>query len=206
MVLKRYFEHILPVASTAAFGISMLSLLGFVLSKSDLRQEFGFVGGGYALVSILLVFLLGAGSATLANSFKRLSRVRRVFISYSQGAAGPAMAATDAIRKAGVRVWLDVERLKPGDRWDNEIKAAIEDADALVLFIPTSQSAFLHREIELARAKGIRILPVLSADVPRNEMPSEISNLTWIDFRENSNRALRQLVDAVTAPRTSHQS
>src|SRR6266478_2194803 len=134
MVLKRYFEHILPVASTAAFGISMLSLLGFVLSKSDLRQEFGFVGGGYALVSILLVFLLGAGSATLANSFKRLSRVRRVFISYSQGAAGPAMAATDALRKAGVRVWLDVERLKPGDRWDNEIKAAIEDADALVLF------------------------------------------------------------------------
>lgn len=51
---------------------------------------------------------------------------RHVFISYVRENAKDVELLAEAIRRSGVRVWLDREALQPGMRWRNAIRRAIE--------------------------------------------------------------------------------
>ena len=58
---------------------------------------------------------------------------RAVFISYASQDADAARRICEALRAAGIEVWLDQSELRGGDAWDQKIRAQIQDC---ALFIP----------------------------------------------------------------------
>ena len=56
-----------------------------------------------------------------------------VFLSYASQDAAAAERICDALRAAGVQVWLDKSELRSGDAWDAQIKKRIHEC---ALFIP----------------------------------------------------------------------
>src|SRR5688572_382989 len=56
-----------------------------------------------------------------------------VFLSYASQDAEAAARICEALRAAGVEVWLDKNELRGGDAWDAQIKKRIQ---ACALFIP----------------------------------------------------------------------
>jgi hypothetical protein len=56
-----------------------------------------------------------------------------VFLSYASQDAEPAQRICDALRAAGIEVFLDQSELRGGDVWDQKIRREIHDC---ALFIP----------------------------------------------------------------------
>lgn len=86
-----------------------------------------------------------------------------VFISYSrrQQAYARRLAAHLDTRH-GIPVWIDDE-LITGDRWENVIKARIDECAALVVVMSRDAEAseWVGREIARAQSKGKPVMPVL---------------------------------------------
>ena len=68
--------------------------------------------------------LLPASPADLAT--------KSVFISCSRADLGPVRALALALRRTGLRTWMDLEDLRPGQRWKDAIGSALAAADAMV--------------------------------------------------------------------------
>lgn len=69
---------------------------------------------------------------------------KAVFLSYASEDAGVAARIADALKAAGVEVWLDQSELRGGDAWDRKIRRQIRDC---ALFIPIiSRAARLRAE------------------------------------------------------------
>jgi TolB-like protein/Flp pilus assembly protein TadD len=67
-----------------------------------------------------------------------------VFLSYASQDAEAAQKICQALRAAGVEVWLDQSELRGGDAWDRQIRRQIHDC---ALFIPVI-SANAHARVE----------------------------------------------------------
>ena len=111
---------------------------------------------------------------------------RAVFISYASQDADAARRICEALRAAGIEVWLDQSELRGGDAWDQKIRAQIQDC---ALFIPvisanTAQrpEGYFRLEWSLADQRTQRIsrtktfivpvsvdqTPLAGADVPES--------------------------------------
>lgn len=197
-------DILLGIAGATVAAVSVFGLLSIGHFSDGFKLPTGthFQSIGLSSTSVVVAFLVGAFSAYLTDAVRRLSWTRRVFISYSSESAQVARSAADALRKAGVKVW-DPDQLRPGVEWEPQVRAAMSDADALVLFLPSKPNRSVEREVELARAKGIRIFPVLSESIEPTDVPRDISGLARIDLRGDTDRELHKLVDAVTSASTS---
>src|SRR6516165_12039456 len=69
---------------------------------------------------------------------------RAVFLSYASEDAAVALHIADALRAAGIEVWIDRSELRGGDAWDRSIR---EKIDECALFVPVI-SASAHARIE----------------------------------------------------------
>jgi adenylate cyclase len=111
---------------------------------------------------------------------------RAVFISYASQDADAARRICEALRAAGIEVWLDQSELRGGDAWDQKIRQQIQDC---ALFIPvisanTAQrpEGYFRLEWTLADQRTQRIsrsktfivpvsvdqTPLAAADVPES--------------------------------------
>lgn len=80
-------------------------------------------------------------------------------------------------------VFLDVESLKPGDRWRIRIETAIREASVFVLFwcCVSMKSEFVAREIVVAMEDQDKVIvPVLLCQAT---LPSALAERQWIDLR-----------------------
>lgn len=65
-----------------------------------------------------------------------------IFLSYSRGDEEAVQVLYAALRKAGIDVWFDRQRLRGGDAWAAEIKARIRDC---ALFVPVISAGAVGR-------------------------------------------------------------
>src|SRR5579863_5667969 len=115
-----------------------------------------------------------------------------VFLSYASQDAEAAQKICEALRAAGIEVWLDQSELRGGDAWDQSIREQIQ---ACALFIPII-SANAHARIEgyfrlewkLAVDRSHRmapdqpfLLPVVIDDTPQADkrIPDRFRELQW---------------------------
>lgn len=89
-----------------------------------------------------------------------------VFVSYARrdNEAGTEFFVTrlvEAIKNAGLAVWIDTGAIKTGAEWEAQIRAGIENADNLLFVVSENSlnSKACHDEIEYARRLKKRILP-----------------------------------------------
>jgi predicted nucleotide-binding protein len=133
-----------------------------------------------------------------------------VFFSYARVDAPTVQLFAQALRSAGVQVLLDVEFLKPGERFEPAILAKLRSADALVFFVsPASlQSAWTRAELQaFGEASDKVIFPVLINGEGYDNLPSDLAQYQALLIENDSaipaaaNRLAEALASFISRPR-----
>ena len=112
------------------------------------------------------------------------------------------------LKTRGLRCFLDEERLIGGDAWVEGLEKGLAASKACVVFIGGSgfgnwQTEETHAALnQRAQNRAFRVVPVLlagSGDPTKNQMPTFLRNLSWVDLRAGAQdeSALRQLEHAI---------
>jgi hypothetical protein len=122
--------------------------------------------------------------------------VGHVFMSYSRTDEAIMRRIVTFLRKQGVQVWVDNEKLIPGTPiWEAEIEKAIFSASAtIVILSPDSkESVWVRREISYAERYKKRIFPVLVRGDEDSSISLRLATNQYIDFRKNEEIGLNSL-------------
>lgn len=97
----------------------------------------------------------------------------------------------DRLVRDGIRVWLDVERLRPGQDWEQEIRKAILKSNVVIVCLSrgfNKRRGYRHEELKFASEKAkflssgeIFIIPVR---LEQCEMPEALRHLQRVDLFE----------------------
>lgn len=124
-----------------------------------------------------------------------------VFMSYSRRDDVVMRRVVSFLRKQGIKVWVDNERLTPGTPiWEEEIEKAIKGASAIVVVLsPDSKgSEWVRREISLADQYRKRVFPVLVGGDEETSITLRLINRQFVDIRENEDVGLGSLETALS--------
>ena len=105
-----------------------------------------------------------------------------LFFSYSRGNLLVVRSVAGELRRLGYRTWLDLESLRPGERWREAIDRAMAASDAMVYCISrlSLQSSWTSVELRAARKRGLPVVPLLVDDLPIDELPPALRKLHMI--------------------------
>ena len=74
-----------------------------------------------------------------------------IFLSHSGAETEAAIEVARTLKSGGLRVWLDVEQLGPGDLWMDRIEAALSRSRHMVVYIGASGVRnWVGREVRFA--------------------------------------------------------
>jgi predicted nucleotide-binding protein len=129
-----------------------------------------------------------------------------VFFSYARVDAATVQLFALELRSAGVQVLLDIEFLKPGERFETEIRAKVLTADALVCFVsPASrQSQWSSAELRaFAEASDKIIFPVLINGAGYRDLPPGLARYQAVLVENDSAvpAAANELAEALASLR-----
>lgn len=125
-----------------------------------------------------------------------------VFLSYARSDRDLVQKIGQQLREAGWDVWDPDERILPGANWTAELKAALDSADALVVFISPEAMASrsVSYEIEYAlAAKHLRgrLIPVKIR--PTKDAPWILDSLQPVQY-QGTDKTSRQIVELLNQP------
>ncbi|MBT9446086.1 MAG: AAA family ATPase [Hyphomonadaceae bacterium] len=125
------------------------------------------------------------------------------FVSYSRQDKPRAKRLAAALEVGGLRTWIDQKNLQAGDALTNEITDAIEQASCFVLLLTekSNDSDWVHKEVEVARTAGKKIIIVAMRNIePSPKFHADIHDLVRIPGGVNLTQAAKgQAVLAVWA-------
>jgi TPR repeat protein len=149
----------------------------------------------------------------------------RIFISYRRAdVPGDARGVCDRLeRKFGkANVFMDVDRLLAGQRFDRELDKALSQCDVLVAVIGprwmdllsghvrSGERDFVHDEIAAALKRDIVVIPVLigqEGHMPslpqRNDLPEDIRDLVLYQKHDIAHESFNRDADRLTAAITA---
>jgi hypothetical protein len=108
-----------------------------------------------------------------------------------------------ALAGAGKEVWLDEEDILPGSRWAQDLKDAIEGAEALIAVISPEWAASVECQNELTHAVGLdkRIIPLMLRATPLEQLAAAVRAQQFVPprggFEDDFDASLRVLVVAI---------
>jgi hypothetical protein len=126
----------------------------------------------------------------------------KVFISYARRDHGFVERLSSDLRFNGIDTWRDVEQIRPGSSWEDELIDGLKSATTLLYVVSRNSigSSWIRAEISafLTRAKETEaigtLVPVIVGEISDEEIPEEIRQIQWIDFRYDYQDALKILV------------
>jgi hypothetical protein len=128
-----------------------------------------------------------------------------VFFSYARVDAEMVDRIAADLMAEGINVWLDRDRLAPGESWVEQIEGAIRHSDFLLFFISRNSldSKWAMAEYRAAFTSpkatgGTRIIPVLLEEV--GELPPFLAHIQYADFTKSYYAGVRSLVRTLQAP------
>ena len=116
---------------------------------------------------------------------------RRLFVSYSHhDGADLATRLADDLARAGHDVFIDRDRMRVGQNWDDRLATAIENADVLLAVLSpmalrregdpgADRDSICLDEIEYARKEGKPVIPVMALPC---RLPLTLTRASHIDF------------------------
>jgi hypothetical protein len=121
----------------------------------------------------------------------KLSKQLRIFLLYARGDQGAVRRLYRQLAKEGADVWLDREKLIPGQDWQYEIRKAIHDSDLVIVCLSRQfnrQGGYRHEELKIAvrkanslREGGIFIIP---ARLDECDLPEPLRRWQRVDLFE----------------------
>lgn len=105
-----------------------------------------------------------------------------LFFSYSRGNLLVVRSVAAELRRLGYRTWLDLESLRPGERWREAIERAMAASHAMVYCVSrlSLESAWTGVELRAARERGLAVVPLLVDDTAVERLPPELGELQLI--------------------------
>lgn len=141
----------------------------------------------------------------------KLTKKLRIFLLYARGDQDLVRRLYRRIVKEGADVWLDREKLLPGQDWQHEIHKAIHDSDLVIVCLSrrfNRQGGYRHEELRVAvkkanslREGSIFILPIR---LDRCEMPESLRRWQRMDLFEPD--GYKKMVTALRQQTRSLQS
>src|SRR5580698_10281818 len=124
-------------------------------------------------------------------------RVGTIFFSYARNDRDVVQKIGQALSEAGLEVWDPDQKILPGADWTTELKAALDSASALVVFISPDAMASrsVSHEIEYALgAKHLRgrLIPVTIR--PTKDAPWILDSLQSVRY-QSLGKTGRQIVE-----------
>lgn len=135
-----------------------------------------------------------------------------VFVSYSRDDQVLVDRLVTELHKAGVNVWIDRERIKPGQRWQNAIKKAIEDGTYFIACfsgnLEKRDSSYVNEELVLAieelRRRPIDrtwFIPVILTECVIPDRPigagETLRDIQWVDLVKDWKRGIRDILKVI---------
>jgi tetratricopeptide (TPR) repeat protein len=110
--------------------------------------------------------------------------MNKLFFSYARQDQDQVVPLARELQGLGVDVWLDIQGIKGGSLWADEIVNTIRNCEFFLLFISLSSinSDNVRREMNLAYESGKRIIPIRldKAEIPP-EWKYQLAGIQWID-------------------------
>lgn len=113
------------------------------------------------------------------------------FVSYSRRDQEFALRLAVDLRAAGAAIWMDQADIRPSDRWDRTIEAAVRDCIGLVLVLSPNSAASdnVLDEVAVALDAGKPVIPVL---IETCQIPLRLARVQQIDARDDYASAVAQ--------------
>jgi hypothetical protein len=135
-------------------------------------------------------------------TFAAVARLRHnIFLAYRHPDESQARTLFKELSAVGHRVWMDVEKLLPGQMWLHEVNMAVSRSSAFVVLISGQNSgdeSFITKELQLAQSRlrqGLLVIPVRLEPVA---LPEGFKNYQAVDlFRPDG---LQRLLNALEVP------
>ncbi|MDQ3005563.1 MAG: toll/interleukin-1 receptor domain-containing protein [Chloroflexota bacterium] len=114
-----------------------------------------------------------------------------VFLCYSHTDRDAVQTLSARLKKDGVEVWLDSEKLLPGQNWKDEIQKAIISSQVVIVCLSRNfnkQKGFRHEELKIALEKAA-LLPddeifIIPARLENCDTPDSLRHLHRLDLFE----------------------
>lgn len=128
-----------------------------------------------------------------------MSKQFDVFVSYKSEDATDAEHLVEALRRRGVRVWLDKDAIRPGDRFAEALEDGLATCKAVAMVVtPDSVKSNwvkdeYYRALSLANDGELQLIPLLFRDT---KLPGFLASRHYVDFRNDVDfeRSVDQLV------------
>jgi formylglycine-generating enzyme required for sulfatase activity/energy-coupling factor transporter ATP-binding protein EcfA2 len=112
-----------------------------------------------------------------------------LFLSHSGEDSEAARRLAVALRDAGIEVWLDLDKLAPGDRWMEVLERALKNAHAFAVYVGKGGvRKFVDLEVRSAilrqaQEPEFRLIPILGPGSISDELPLFLRQMQWLDLR-----------------------
>src|SRR6266487_661967 len=143
-------------------------------------------------------------------------RPLKVFLCHAHSDAIAVRALYLRLRREGVDVWLDKEKLLPGSDWELEIRKAVREADVVVVCLSKqfNQAGFRQKEVRIALDTAMEqpegAIFIIPARLEECENLESLRRWHWVDLFEADGfqkliRALRLRADKIGASLRIHR-
>ena len=123
-----------------------------------------------------------------------------VFLSYARADKLAVDRIVDALAINGIKVWRDIDDIKPGDNWISAIERGVQNARVIIFVVShqSSKSSFtLNKLAHVIAAKRIKILPIRIDDVRSLDLPLALSSYQFTDLTNDFESGMRSILDAL---------
>jgi hypothetical protein len=123
-----------------------------------------------------------------------------IFVSYRSTDRELVAQVVRKLEARGIGVWYDVE-MQGGTDWTDDIVAALQDADMLVVFFSEACNASKHlkRELLIADKMSKSVVPILIEDTePRGGYLYLLADRNWIKAFPNAETRIDEMVELLT--------
>ncbi len=130
-----------------------------------------------------------------------------VFLSYRSDDAEFTLLLAAALRRQGLRLWMDRLNILPGADWRGEILNALHSAVAVIPVISRGyvDSRYCQRELSRADRIGSPLVPVVLERIDETQWPMEIERAQYFDFSDwRSPNSFRRHVERLVSVLRAH--
>ncbi|MFZ5879989.1 MAG: TIR domain-containing protein [Chloroflexota bacterium] len=137
-------------------------------------------------------------------------RPLKVFLCHAHADREPVRALYARLKREGVDVWLDKEKLLPGQDWEYEIRKAVRESDVVVVCLSKqfNQAGFRQKEVRIALDTAMEKpegeIFIIPARLEECDSLESLSKWHWVDLFESNGfqllmRALRIRAEKIGA-------
>jgi hypothetical protein len=129
-----------------------------------------------------------------------VNRTAHVFICFSSKDAAIARDVVEFLEAEGLKCWISLRDVPPGQNYQETIVAALEAAQGIVFLFSedSSRSEETKKELSIGASVNVPVFPLrLAPIVPSGALRYELATRQWVDLFPDRRAALAKLANTI---------